>query len=80
MRPTVNQQVVPAVIPTTADIASKRLGLGQVLASMALHAVRMGHGLAAQFAGEHRTDPASRCLSAATTTSTTIAGSRLFGR
>lgn len=77
MRPTVNEQVVPAVIPTTADIARKRLGLRQVLASMALHAVRVGHGLAAQLAGEHRTDSANHCL--ATAAAATVAGSRLFG-
>lgn len=78
MRPTVNEQVVPAVIPTTADIARKRLGLGQVLASMALHAVRMGHGLAAQLTGEHRTNSANRCLATAAAAAT-VAGSRLFG-
>lgn len=77
MRPTVNEQVVPAVISTTADIASKRLGLGQVLASMALHAVCVGHGLATQLAGEHWTDSANRCL--ATGAAASIAGSRLFG-
>lgn len=75
MRPTVHEQVVPAVIPAAADIASKRLGLGQVLASVALHAVCVGHGLAAQLAGEHRTDPASRSRFA----TSPVAGSRLFG-
>lgn len=46
------KHIVSTVVPTTTHITSKGLGLGQVLASMSLHAVSVCHRLATEFTSE----------------------------
>lgn len=71
------EHIVSAVVPTTAHFTSKRLGLGQVLASMSLHAISMCHGLAAELTSEQW---APSCFGGGAAVATVVAMKRFLAR